>query len=152
MTLNPENPENANLPKTTLTTKQLDTSQFNPEIKAKIAALGEVSKASESELILSFPHETEPFRFNVESPITIGRSDPTSSTTLTLDLTPYFAAQLGVSRFHAEISFTNGQFYIKDMGSTNGTQINGKRIAPYHLVPFHEGDEIRLGHFPMIVG
>lgn len=45
-----------------------------------------------------------------------------------------------ISRFHAEISFDNGQFYIKDVGSTSGTfiKINGRMIL-------EEGHIIEMG-------
>lgn len=148
--MKPEKPDNEN--SKTLTTKQLDPSQFNPELREKLEGLGEVKKKSERELILHMPHRSDPFSYEVEGTLTIGRSDSEQQINPTIDLTPYFAAQLGVSRFHAEITYMNGRFYIKDMGSTNGTQINGNRIDPYRLVPFNTGDEIRLGHFPIIVG
>lgn len=34
-----------------------------------------------------------------------------------------------VSRQHAMVEFVNGQYYIVDMGSTNGVEFNGQRIA-----------------------
>ena len=34
-----------------------------------------------------------------------------------------------VSRQHAMIEFLNGQYYMVDMGSTNGVEYNGQRIA-----------------------
>jgi pSer/pThr/pTyr-binding forkhead associated (FHA) protein len=33
-----------------------------------------------------------------------------------------------VSRQHAMIEFLNGQYYIVDMGSTNGVEFNGQRV------------------------
>ncbi len=34
-----------------------------------------------------------------------------------------------VSRQHAMVEFLNGQYYMVDMGSTNGVEYNGQRIA-----------------------
>lgn len=34
-----------------------------------------------------------------------------------------------VSRQHAMVEFLNGQYYMVDMGSTNGIEYNGQRIA-----------------------
>ena len=34
-----------------------------------------------------------------------------------------------VSRHHCELYSSNGRVYIKDLGSTNGTQVNGKSIS-----------------------
>ena len=48
-----------------------------------------------------------------------------------------------VSRRHAELSQRSGVFQIRDLGSTNGTFVNGARVeAP---APIEAGDEIRLG-------
>lgn len=48
-----------------------------------------------------------------------------------------------VSRRHAEIRRSNGQFVIVDLGSFNGTLINDQRItAP---TPLYDGDRIQLG-------
>jgi FHA domain len=49
-----------------------------------------------------------------------------------------------ISRRHARFSpIDNGDFLVEDLGSTNGTLVNGKRItAPYVLQP---GDRITLG-------
>jgi pSer/pThr/pTyr-binding forkhead associated (FHA) protein len=36
-----------------------------------------------------------------------------------------------VSRRHARITLSNGQYFLEDLGSTNGTFINrGKRLSP----------------------
>lgn len=149
-TLDPNKPDT--IPERNIQTKQLDTSQFNPELREKLSEFGEIHASSERALVLFFPNRSEPFHFDVSGALTIGRADTSTRINPNIDLTPHFGTQLGVSRFHAEIIFTNGRFHIKDMGSTNGTRINGKKISPYRLVPFRSGDEIRLGHFTMIVG
>ena len=35
-----------------------------------------------------------------------------------------------VSRRHAEIRLDGSEFWIVDLGSTNGTEVNGKRVSP----------------------
>ena len=47
-----------------------------------------------------------------------------------------------VSRRHAEVIQRSGVFQIRDLGSTNGTFVNGRRIAEATAVNF--GDEIRF--------
>jgi len=48
-----------------------------------------------------------------------------------------------VSRRHARITLSNGTVMIEDLGSTNGTHVNGARIStPTRLSP---GDEFALG-------
>ncbi len=51
-----------------------------------------------------------------------------------------------VSRRHARITFREGQYFLEDLGSTNGTFVNrGKRLLPGHLQPLQDGDEIIVG-------
>ncbi len=46
-----------------------------------------------------------------------------------------------VSRQHAMIEFSNGQYYIVDMGSTNGVEYNGQRVQRKVI---SEGDSFRV--------
>jgi DNA-binding winged helix-turn-helix (wHTH) protein len=53
----------------------------------------------------------------------------------------------GVSRHHARIVVTGGEARLEDLGSKNGTHLNGSRITtPCRLT---EGNEIRLGAIVM---
>lgn len=47
-----------------------------------------------------------------------------------------------VSRKHAKIVTSNGEIYIQDMGSTNGTFVNGEKVERARLA---EGDRILVG-------
>ena len=50
---------------------------------------------------------------------------------------------------HARFQIAHGLWYVEDLGSTNGTWLNGRRIhAPQRL---KKGDKIRIGHTIMIV-
>lgn len=52
----------------------------------------------------------------------------------------------GVSRRHAQIKRQpDGSLALLDLGSTNGTKINGIAIEPNILVPLKDGDRITLG-------
>jgi len=48
------------------------------------------------------------------------------------------------SNHHARFLIAHGLWYVKDLGSTNGTWLNGRRIhAPQRL---KKGDKIKIGH------
>lgn len=51
------------------------------------------------------------------------------------------------SREHALISYENGRYRLTDLGSTNGSYLNGIRIFPGIPVLISPGDEIILGDF-----
>jgi FHA domain-containing protein len=51
-----------------------------------------------------------------------------------------------VSRRHARISLHAGEYFIEDLGSTNGTFINrGRRLVPGDKQSLRDGDEIIVG-------
>jgi predicted component of type VI protein secretion system len=54
----------------------------------------------------------------------------------------------GVSRLHAELRKEGDGWTVTDMGSANGTFLNGKRIAATELIK--AGDEIGLGKFSLL--
>ena len=51
-------------------------------------------------------------------------------------------ADATISRAHAAIGYDGKGFYVQDLGSTNGTRVNGKRSPRAAL---QNGDEVQLG-------
>ena len=50
-----------------------------------------------------------------------------------------------ISRVHARLSLEDGELKVTDLGSTNGTLVNGIRIAPTEPFVLEPEDEIRFG-------
>src|ERR1044071_3337165 len=74
-----------------------------------------------------------------ETPVIIGR--PIEGATVSLDLTP----DLMVSRLHARLWEKDGEYWVVDLSSTSGTQLNGLEIrnkGPHRL---RSGDKLKLG-------
>lgn len=51
-----------------------------------------------------------------------------------------------LSRRHAEMSFVNGQYILRDLGSKNGTFLNDKRVEPGSVHLLSANDTLRFGH------
>jgi FhaA, N-terminal domain/FHA domain len=49
---------------------------------------------------------------------------------------------VGISRRHARLDFDGGQVVLTDLGSTNGTSVNGQRVSAVALNP---GDMVQIG-------
>lgn len=54
-----------------------------------------------------------------------------------------------VSRTHAQLRFSRGQYVLFDLNSTGGTTVNGQPVRQWPLKP---GDVIALAGYPMIYG
>jgi pSer/pThr/pTyr-binding forkhead associated (FHA) protein len=78
---------------------------------------------------------------------TIGRVSQGQSILPDIDLTPYEAYSQGVSRLHATIRIEQKKITIEDLGSSNGTRVNSKKIDPHQHHPIAHGDVIALGRF-----
>ena len=50
-----------------------------------------------------------------------------------------------VSRRHCEIVERKGGWYVRDLGSTNGTRVSGRRAGPQADTPIRSGDHLRVG-------
>lgn len=66
-----------------------------------------------------------------------------------IDLSPFQAYAAGVSRLHAVIKRESGRIIFMDLGSANGTYINGKRLSPNIEQIVNHGDIIALGKLKM---
>jgi len=83
--------------------------------------------------------------------VTIGRRSEGQPIVPDIDLTPYKALEAGVSRLHVSIQFFEKEITLTDLGSVNGTWINGKRISSHTPYPINPGDLIRLGKLEVLI-
>jgi hypothetical protein len=68
--------------------------------------------------------------------------DPQACQLATMDAT--------LSRRHAEIWTENGQAFIRDLGSANGTWVDGQAVG-HNTVALRPGQQVWLGHVPLVV-
>jgi FHA domain len=85
------------------------------------------------------------FPLPADNEITIGRVDPHRGIRPDIDLSKFDPASR-ISRRHARITARGSQFYIEDLGSANGTIINGRtRLKPQEPYPLVNGDVLKIG-------
>jgi len=129
--------------------ENIDGALFCEECGAKLETAGEmfdqeVEAGGGSQLVLK-ANDGNRLELPSKDDVVIGREDPISDVFPDLDLTDLGGADGGVSRKHAVIHRAGTGFTIEDMGSTNGTYINKKRIQPNVPQTIKPGDEVRLG-------
>jgi pSer/pThr/pTyr-binding forkhead associated (FHA) protein len=94
---------------------------------------------------LELPDSSERIRLRTQGHISLGRADEDSDWQPTVDLVPYGAVDKGVSRMHADLFFENDQVFVLELGSANGTRVNGVNVHMGQAQQLHNGDELELG-------
>lgn len=94
---------------------------------------------------LDYDYELRPQVNNHE--MVVGRSTANSAMSPDVDLSACNAERLGVSRLHLAVRFdkSNNTIHIYDLGSANGTFVNGQKLHPKEIRILRDGDEVRLG-------
>lgn len=76
---------------------------------------------------------------------TLGRVSAGQPVMPDVDLSAYRAYETGVSRLHAVVRLQGEKLTIMDLGSSNGTYVNGARVLPNTELRISSGDLIALG-------
>ncbi len=116
-------------------------------ISSRVLSSGEVVRIDDGVetvkegVLFVFSEETSTNQWNscpISSEITIGRDT-------SCDI---FLPHVGVSRIHARITQESGNYYIMDVGSTNGIMVNDRRLEGKQLL--HEKDVISITNSKLI--
>jgi len=75
----------------------------------------------------------------------LGRAEATQAILPDIDLNRYGAHEKGVSRLHCHLRYEGDSLMVVDLGSANGTFLNGTRLTPERPMPLSENDTISLG-------
>lgn len=94
--------------------------------------------------------QTRPTCVDLREEFVLGRRVGSTSESL-LDLSPYGAYHLGLSRRHAVIRRTEGGYEVLDLGSVNGTWLNEERLTPHKFYSLTSGSHLRLGRMRLVV-
>jgi hypothetical protein len=108
--------------------------------------LGEAYFGLRSKLVLHIVNGGENIEITpTEADMVLGRATPGTALNPDIDLTPYGADALGVSRLHVSLKRNERTLTITDMNSSNKTYINSQLLHPHEVRVLNDGDEIRLG-------
>lgn len=80
-----------------------------------------------------------------QTEFTLGRSSEGQPMLPDIDLAAFQAYEHGVSRIHALITLGKQEVMVTDLASSNGTRLNGLRLAPHRPSPVEHGDILSLG-------
>ena len=86
------------------------------------------------------------FKLSFKAGKLTGREETFSVNEVTVGRNPAHSLSVNdaqVSRDHLRIFFKDGEFFLEDLGSTNGTYINGKQVRK--PVPLKDGDLVSFG-------
>jgi pSer/pThr/pTyr-binding forkhead associated (FHA) protein len=75
----------------------------------------------------------------------LGRINEGQSVFPDIDLSAYDGYRNGVSRVHASIQISLRRINVVDLGSSNGTFLNGRRLTPQVPYALADGDILVLG-------
>ncbi len=108
-------------------------------------------KAASAGPVLPFPADSGERRFMLAGTrMRIGRRSAARGLEPEIDLAEP-PADPGISRLHALLlPAPDGSWALLDLGSANGTLLNGREIATGDLTPLHDGDQINLGAWTAI--
>jgi len=101
-------------------------------------------------LCLKFEDNPAALILNPAPAVVLGRQVLPAAEIVYVDLTPFGAYPLGVSRRHATFQYgANAELDLLDLGSSNGTYLNGKRLNPHYPYLVSNRDMIHLGQMEM---
>jgi hypothetical protein len=110
-----------------------DDTDYGDDLYPDSASLGALPAGTAMLLVMRGPNAGSTFR--LDNDLTTAGRHPDSD---------IFLDDVTVSRRHVEFYRENGRFTVRDVGSLNGTYVNGSRIEETELAG---GDEVQIGKF-----
>ncbi len=128
-----------------LTTQSIAQDQIVDDLKKTPSTTDVPSSPANSWLSLHLMDSGKILPLATRNEFTMGRLSEGQPIMPDIDLTPYQAYASGVSRLHAVVKRDAERVVIMDLGSSNGTYLNGRRLNPHTEEMLKHGDVIALG-------
>jgi len=129
----------------TRSTDPLNTEELGWVGEQKPGSAAPIKESRPRSILLEITETGREINVPLNQTILLGRIDPNSDVYPDVDLTIDGGANKGVSRRHAQILIRDREIVVEDLGSINGTFVNGDRLSPYLPVALNHGDQLQLG-------
>lgn len=114
-------------------------------LKQRTREITTASLKKAREVLLLVENGIRRIELHNEASYLLGRFNSSKQRSNHIDLSPFGAADRGVSRIHSQLHMDDGKLYISDMDSTNGTFVDGIRLQPHYPTQLRQGSEVMLG-------
>ncbi len=131
----------ANSHSTTELVPKGETSSLDPATSA-------TSVPSQARILIPDRNTSVPLSEPNEKGLILGRTHGNHEADV--DLGPYGAVENGISRRHSRLTKNGDDWYIDDLGSMNGTNVNNVRVTPGTPVAIKNGDIIHCGRMYLV--
>lgn len=129
----------------TLTTQSIDMGNMGKISKRNTGEVSQPVEGADAWANLHLLDTGQILPLSTRNEFTMGRISEGQPIMPDIDLSPYQAYAAGVSRLHAVIKRSGSSVIFMDLGSANGTFLNGTRLAPNNELILKHGDIIALG-------
>lgn len=136
---------------TTFSSRDAIVTKYLPELDASVLtplmkSIPNNKRRSGHCIIFYLPAILEPIQLWNYTVITLGRYNNHLNLHPTIDLSNHHGSLLGVSRLHAEITFEDSDYYVRDLNSRNGTWVNKTKLMADEKIKLGNQDTLRLAH------
>lgn len=129
----------------TLTTQTISTDNLGKVSKRKTGEISQPVEGVDAWANLHLLDTGQVFPLTSRNEFTMGRVSEGQPIMPDIDFSPYQAYAAGVSRLHAVIKRSGNSVIFMDLGSANGTFLNGTRLKANMEQVLKHGDIISLG-------
>jgi len=107
---------------------------------------GDMRLPQNAVLMMQILTALEPLMLPKMERLVIGRAGASGLRHPDVDLTSWGAVRYGVSRLHAALEIRDDAVFLSDLGSTNGTYLNARRLSPGEDRIVCSGDQLCFGN------
>lgn len=112
---------------------------------APISVPAPTSVAGGPQITIQIMNSGRRINLNIGDDLLIGRKDNARGIFPDVDLGLDGGYDAGVSRRHAILAYKHNVYTVEDLGSSNGTFVNGRRLAPQTPTTIEHSDELKCG-------